>query len=210
MKKVKNDPGELAMKNRNIQIIINMIIIILEIIGFILVIQEFGVKTLEYYTEDSNFLLLVSSIIILIYLLIDRKLPSRLNILRYASIVSTTLTFIIVITLLSWTTDWGLHYLLFEGSMLYHHTLCPLIALASFILLEKYDDLNVLHGLIFTMIYAVIMIALNVLKIVEGPYPFLLVYNQPIIVSVLWTIIILAITYAIAFILKKVNGKIII
>ena len=94
--------------------------------------------------------------------------------------------------------------------MLYHHTLCPLIALASFILIEKYDDLNVLHGLIFTIIYAIIMIALNVLKIVEGPYPFLLVYNQPVIVSVLWTIVILAITYAIAVILKKVNGKVII
>ena len=147
------------MKNRNIQIIINIILIILEIIGFILVIQEFGLKTLEYYTEDSNFLLLVSSIIILIYLLSDRKLPSWLNGLRYVSIVSTTLTFIVVVTVLSWTTDWGLHYLLFEGSMLYHHTLCPLMALASFILLEKYDGLNVLHGLTFTIIYAIIMIS---------------------------------------------------
>ena len=198
------------MKNRNIQIIINIILIILEIIGFILVIQEFGLKTLEYYTEDSNFLLLVSSIIILIYLLSDRKLPSWLNGLRYVSIVSTTLTFIVVVTVLSWTTDWGLHYLLFEGSMLYHHTLCPLMALASFILLEKYDGLNVLHGLTFTIIYAIIMISLNVLKIVEGPYPVLLVYNQPVAVSILWTVIIFAATYAIAFILKKVNGKVII
>lgn len=198
------------MKNRNIQIIINIILIILEIIGFILVIQEFGLKTLEYYTEDSNFLLLVSSIIILIYLLSDRKLPSWLNGLRYVSIVSTTLTFIVVVTVLSWTTDWGLHYLLFEGSMLYHHTLCPLMALASFILLEKYDGLNVLHGLTFTIIYAIIMISLNVLKIVEGPYPFLLAYNQPVAVSILWTVIIFAATYAIAFILKKVNGKVII
>lgn len=198
------------MKNRNIQIIINIILIILEIIGFILVIQEFGLKTLEYYTEDSNFLLLVSSIIILIYLLSDRKLPSWLNGLRYVSIVSTTLTFIVVVTVLSWTTDWGLHYLLFEGSMLYHHTLCPLMALASFILLEKYDGLNVLHGLTFTIIYAIIMISLNVLKIVEGPYPFLLVHNQPVAVSILWTVIIFAATYAIAFILKKVNGKVII
>ena len=185
-------------------------LIILEIIGFILVIQEFGVKTLQYFTEDSNFLLLISSIIIIPYLLSDRQLPSWFNSMRYVSVVSTTLTFIIVVTVLSWTTDWGLHYLLFEGSMLYHHTLCPLIALASFIIIEKYDDLNVMHGLIFTILYAIVMIALNVLKIVEGPYPFLLVYNQPIAVSVLWTVVILAITYAIAFILKKVNGKVII
>lgn len=54
------------------------------------------------------------------------------------------------------------------------------------------------------------MIVLNVLKIVEGPYPFLLVYKQPVVHSILWTVVILAITYAIALILKKVNGKVII
>ena len=54
------------------------------------------------------------------------------------------------------------------------------------------------------------MIVLNVLKIVEGPYPFLLVYKQPIFHSIIWTILILAMTYAIALILKKVNGKVII
>lgn len=198
------------MKKRNIQIIINLMLIILEIIGFMLVIHEFGAKTFEYYTEDSNFLLLISSIIIIPYLLSDRQLPSWFNSMRYVSVVSTTLTFIIVVTVLSWTTDWGLHYLLFEGSMLYHHTLCPLIALSSFIIIEKYDDLNVMHGLVFTITYALAMIALNVLKIVEGPYPFLLVHNQPIVVSVLWTVVILAIAYAIALILKKVNGKVII
>jgi len=53
-------------------------------------------------------------------------------------------------------------------------------------------------------------IILNVLKIVEGPYPFLRVYEQPILHSIIWTILILAITYAIALILKKVNGKVII
>jgi len=77
-------------------------------------------------------------------------------------------------------------------------------------LIEKYDDLNVIHGLYFTIIYAIIMIVLNILKIVEGPYPFLLIYNQPVIHSVIWTMVILAITYAIALILKKVNGKVII
>ena len=77
-------------------------------------------------------------------------------------------------------------------------------------LIEKYDELNVIHGLYFTMIYAIIIIALNIIKIVEGPYPFLLIYNQPVVHSVIWTIVILAITYAIALILKKVNGKVII
>ena len=197
------------MNSRNIYLAMNLAIVIFEIIGFILVFQELGIASLEYYTEDSNLLLLISSSIFLAFLLKSKELPSWFKPLRFAAIVSTTLTLIIVLTVLSWTTDLGLYHLLFGGSMLYHHTLCPVLAIISF-LIEKYDELNVIHGLCFTIIYAIIMIILNVLKIVEGPYPFLLVYNQPVIHSILWTIVILAITYAIALILKKVNGKVII
>lgn len=198
------------MNTRKLQIIINILIIILEIIGFILVINMIGVKSLEYYTEDSNFLLLLSSILFLVYLSLNKEFPSWLKTFRFIAIVSTTLTFIVVITVLSWTTDMGLYYLLFGDSMLYHHTLCPILAMISFIFIEKYDNLNALHGLLFTLVYGLIMLPMNILKIVEGPYPFLMVYNQPILQSILWIVIIYAITYAIALILKKGNEKVII
>ncbi len=202
----KND----KMNSKNITIIINLMIVILEIIGFILVFNELGITSLEYYTEDSNLLLLISSIIFLIYISKNDELPEWFKSFRFIAVVSTTLTLIIVLTVLSWTTDLGLYHLLFNGSMLYHHTLCPLLAIISFSLLERYETLNTIKGLYFTLIYAAIMIVLNVLKIVEGPYPFLLVYKQPVVHSILWTVVILAITYAIALILKKVNGKVII
>ncbi|MBQ7927940.1 MAG: hypothetical protein IJ287_04270 [Methanobrevibacter sp.] len=198
------------MNSKNINIIINLVIAILEIIGFILVFSELGITSFEYYTEDSNLLLLISSIIFLIYISKNKELPKWFESFRFIAVVSTTLTLIIVLTVLSWTTDLGLYHLLFNGSMLYHHTLCPVLAILSFVLLEKYETINTVKGLYFTIIYAVIMIILNVLKIVEGPYPFLMVYKQPIFHSILWTVVILAITYAIALILKKVNEKVII
>lgn len=198
------------MNSRNINLTVNILIVILEMIGFILVFRELGIASLEYYTEDSNLLLLASSIIFIIFLSKNGELPRWFKSFRFVAVVSTTLTLIIVLTVLSWTTDLGLHHLLFNGSMLYHHTLCPVLAILSFAFVEKYDNLNAVKGLYFTLIYAAVMIALNVLKIVEGPYPFLLIYKQPVLHSVLWTVIILAITYAIALILKKVNGKVII
>lgn len=198
------------MNSRNINIIINSLIVILEIIGFILVFNELGITSLEYYTEDSNLLLLMSSIIFLIYILKNKELPAWFESFRFVAVVSTTLTLIIVLTVLSWTTDLGLYHLLFNGSMLYHHTLCPLLAILSFALFENYNTLKAIKGLYFTIIYAAILIVLNILKIVEGPYPFLLVYKQPIFHSILWTVIILAITCAIALILKKINEKVII
>lgn len=198
------------MKNKNILLIVNLAIVILEIIGFILVFNELGINSFEYYTEDSNLLLLISSVIFLAYALLNKELPSWFKTLRYVAIVSTTLTLVIVLTVLSWTTDWGLYNLLFYGSMLYHHTLCPLLALVSFIAIEKYDGLNSLSGLIFTVVYAIIVIPLNILEIVIGPYPFLMVNTQPVLETVFWTVTILLITYAIAFVLKKGNEKVII
>ena len=200
----------MKITHKNINIIINLLIIILEIIGFVLVFKEMGITSLEYYTEDSNLLLLLSSIIILIHISKNKELPLWFKSFRYIAIVSTTLTLIIVLTVLSWTTDFGLYYLLFHESMLYHHTLCPVLAILSFVFVERYDNLHTIHGLYFTVVYGIIMIILNALKIVEGPYPFLLVHNQPIIHSIIWTALIFAITYAIALILKKINGKVII
>ncbi|MEE0940018.1 hypothetical protein [Methanobrevibacter sp.] len=200
----------MKITHKNFNIIINLLIVILEIIGFVLVFKELGITSLEYYTEDSNLLLLLSSIIILIYISKNKELPLWFKSFRYIAIVSTTLTLIIVLTVLSWTTDFGLYYLLFHESMLYHHTLCPVLAILSFVFVERYDNLHTIHGLYFTVVYGIIMIILNALKIVEGPYPFLLVHNQPIIHSIIWTALIFAITYAIALILKKINGKVII
>ena len=196
--------------HKNINILINLLIIILEIMGFVLVFKEMGITSLEYYTEDSNLLLLLSSIIILIQISKNNEIPSWFKSFRYIAIVSTTLTLIIVLTVLSWTTELGLYHLLFHESMLYHHTLCPVLAILSFVFVERYDNLHTIHGLYFTVVYGIIMIILNALKIVEGPYPFLLVHNQPIIHSIIWTVLIFAITYAISSILKKVNGKVII
>ena len=200
----------MKITHKNINITINLLMVILEIIGFVLVFKELGIASLEYYTEDSNLLLMISSIILLIYISKNKEQPSWFKSFRYIAIVSTTLTLIIVLTVLTWTTDLGLYYLLFHESMLYHHTLCPVLAVLSFIFVERYDNLQTIHGIYFTAIYGIIMISLNALKIVEGPYPFLLVHNQPIIHSIIWTVLIFAITYVIALILKKVNGKVII
>ena len=196
------------MDNKNVQILINILIIILEITGFILLVKEEGFIDISYYTEDSNIILLFSSILILIYLIQDKELPSWLKSFRFLAVVSVTTTFIIVLTVLSWSTDQGLYHLLFFNHLLYLHTLCPLLAIMSFIFIEKYDDLNVIHGIYFTIFYAVVLIILNILKIVDGPYPFLRVYDQSILESVVWIIVIVGVSYLIAAILKKVNEKV--
>ena len=63
------------MKKRKVAIILNVLIIIFEIIGFIITYNNNHRIAIEYYTEDSNILALITSIIFLIYLLFNKKIP---------------------------------------------------------------------------------------------------------------------------------------
>ena len=64
------------MDRRNILIIVNLAIVILEIIGFALVFKELGTDAFIYYTEDSNLILLISSLVFLAYAFLKKDLPS--------------------------------------------------------------------------------------------------------------------------------------
>ena len=99
-------------------------------------------------------------------------------------------------------------YLLFSNELLYHHLLCPLLCIISFIFFDKVETYKIFDNVIATSVtifYGIILITLNILKILEGPYPFLKVYNQPIYISIFWIILILGITYIIALVLRKIR-----
>ena len=96
-----------------------------------------------------------------------------------------------------------------DGSMKYHHLLCPILALVSYIFYEKHEikPKDNLKSLIFTIVYSVVLVTLNVLKVVDGPYPFLQVYKQPIWYSLLMSVIILFGAIAFSYILVILNKK---
>lgn len=192
-----------------IALALNIVIVILEIIGFALAVPSLKLNTLIFYTEDSNFLALISSVLFSYYIISGKDMPDWLSILKYISTLSVTVTFFVVVFVLSWMTPDGLVNLLISESMLYHHTLCPILAIITFVFFEKYwfGKKDIIKALYFTFIYAVIMIGLNILKIVDGPYPFLRVSFQPVWSSVMWIIIIIGFAYVLAAILKGLNEK---
>lgn len=198
------------MNKKKIKIFLNFAIIIFEIIGFTLAIDNFGYRFIEYYTQDSNLMVLATSILYLIYTINDKKIPALIQWLKYTSVVSITITFVVVVTILSWTMEGGIIAMLFKNSMLFHHTICPLLTIISFIFFEDYDFRSykdTFRTVYFTIIYAIILIILNILRIVEGPYPFLMVYNQSIFMSILWFVLIIGGTFVIAALLKNINKK---
>ena len=133
---------------------------------------------------------------------------------KYMATCAIALTFLVVIFVLIPLA--GLNSAvdkLFTEAKLYHHFLCPLIACLSFVILEKQPELrfkDTLYALIPTAVYAVIMTILNILRAVEGPYPFFKVYEQSVFISCVWFVVILGAAYGIAvgvYFLNKVKKR---
>lgn len=177
--------------------IIPILLIILELIGTSMSLSH-GMTSLIYYTVDSNILNLISCICFVFFS--EKQWAKNL---RYVATCCLTLTFLIVVFVLC-PMEHSMK-LLYQGEQLYHHLLCPILSFVSFCFIEKPKDIKVSYALLPTLIYAVIMIFGNIINVVEGPYPFLMVHNQPIWASCLWTVVILGICLGIAKVVKRIS-----
>ena len=159
---------------------LNIIVLILETIGLSISIRKRRFKVFFYYTQLSNIVTFFAS---LLYILSPQSPASAA--MRYLSTVMLTMTFLITLFVLV-PMGGGFRKLMLEDNGLYHHTLCPLISVFSYIVCELHSGMWILPVAV-TFIYGIIMLFLNVMKAVDGPYPFFRVYNQSVIASVLWT-----------------------
>lgn len=187
-------------------LIINLIVSLLEIWANWYSFHSMGLRSFEMYTIDSNILAMIFSIAYVICYF-RNKIPSWLCYGKYLVVLHLTVTFLIVITVLGPTMG-GYEKMLLEGNMWVHHLLAPILLFISFIFFEK--DIILKQSfkkliVIPTCIYAIFLIILNLLYLVDGPYPFLHVYEQPWWLSLLWGIIILGGSYLLSCILFKLK-----
>ena len=167
-----------------------------------------------FYTEQSNmFAAVVCGMVALAQLVCiftGGEVPRWLHTLKYIATCCLTMTFFTVVFVLApMNGPGGLYMLLCTSSMLYHHLLNPLAAFVSFLFLERRPLLPrsaVKWALAPTVLYGGILLWLNVQRVVEGPYPFLMVYQQSVQATVLWSVAILLTNYFYAWLLWKLNG----
>lgn len=195
---------------------VNLLIVVLEIIGMVISLARMGVGLLQFYTQDSNLIAMAACLALavqqLLYLRGRRGAPARWALVfKYVAVSLLMVTFLVVVFVLAPSFGKsGYSVMLFDGAMLYHHTLCPLLALLSFLLFERQGILvrrDALTALIPTALYALVTLTLNLLRVMDGPYPFLKVYEQPIYMSIVWFIVILGGAYAIARLIRWVHNK---
>lgn len=193
---------------KKIALTLNLLIIIFELIGFILTYTSNGRIAIEYYTEDSNIIALITSTLFVIYLLLNKKIPYYLKLLKYISTITLTVTFLVVIFILAPMYNFNYNYLLFSNELLFHHLLCPLLSIISFIFFDQLESYTVIDNILSTLVtifYGIIIIILNIIKIVDGPYPFLKIYNQPLLITLIWAFLIIGMSYIIALIIRKLK-----
>ena len=103
-----------------------------------------------------------------------------------------------------------------EDSNIFAAAVCTLVALWQLrciftggALLEREPHLprsDVRWALLPTLAYAAVILPLNILRVIVGPYPFFEVYHQPVYVSVLWAVGLLGVNYLYAWLLWRLGG----
>lgn len=188
-------------------LMVNIFLIMGETTGFVLRIIIQNDPGFAFYTMDSNLLSLIASVIFVYYFMRGRKLPHWASVLKFTSVIALMVTFIVVLTVLSPGMENGYVTMMFSGQMLFTHTVCPVLATLSFLLLERHHlvSKDVMWATMYTVIYAIILVIMNLARVIEGPYPFLMVYNQSIMETIGWTVTILGGAIGLAFLLKNMR-----
>ena len=208
-------------KRKTVELLVaNAILLAMEIVALVLSIFEHGVELFKFYTQLSNIFALCASAITVVVCVLslakNASLPKWLNMINYMASCCLSVTFTVVVTVLApgAAGEYGLWemyvYLLFSGSMLFTHTLCPLVCMFSFVFLQPKANVgikNTLCAFIPTVSYAVVALLLNLLKVMEGPYDFLLVYKNPWYVSVVAGVVLLSLAFGLAWLLGFGNKK---
>ncbi|MDO5106637.1 MAG: hypothetical protein Q4D39_00030 [Coriobacteriaceae bacterium] len=169
-------------------IVANILAIIFGLAGFRLSISR-GWAVFAFYTQISNLIALLSSAALIAF-------GASAAWFRYLGACMLAMTLAVTLFVLV-PMGGGFERLMLSGVGLYHHTLCPLISIASYVLLEPHAHTWAIP-VIVTTVYGLTMLYLNAKEVFDGPYPFFRVNKQGKVATVLWTAALIALISAIS------------
>lgn len=195
-------------KNNKLALGSNILLIVLAGLGLYFSIVD--KNAFLYYSDNAGMFALSSSIIYVIVVL-TKKEPNFLSLaLRY---VSTTCLVLTLVGTFYVATTTGENYLdsFIKGSHLFNNLLCPIVSFVSFTMFEGDRRLNkkktIWYALIPTVIYGIIMLVCNVSNTFTGPYPFMMINDNPVYVTMIVVIVTIVLNYVIGRFLLLSNQK---
>ena len=195
-------------KNNKLALGSNILLIVLAGLGLYFSIVD--KNAFLYYSDNAGMFALSSSIIYVIVVL-TKKEPNFLSLaLRY---VSTTCLVLTLVGTFYVATTTGENYLdsFIKGSHLFNNLLCPIVSFVSFTMFEGDRRLNkkktIWYALIPTVIYGIIMLVCNVTNTFTGPYPFMMINDNPVYITVIVFVVTIILNYVIGRFLLLSNQK---
>ena len=195
-------------------IIINLFIFVTEVVIVITNLPHRGGSALVYYTTLSNLMGMAAAFVFLWSAFSGfRALNKTRILLRFYATCMLSFTLIVVFcVLIPMAIHAGIDpiFLLTEDTALLHHVINPVLSFISFIFLEKNMALKKAQPFIMlclTLCYAFIMLFFNIIKWVDGPYPFFQVYQYPAWMIVIWFAVLFGVSYLINFLIYLFRSK---
>ncbi|MCR5794061.1 MAG: hypothetical protein K6G61_01765 [Solobacterium sp.] len=181
--------------------IVLAVIIACEIWGITSVEKNKLLVSMIYYTQESNAAALVSA-----FLLLVCGPQEWIVWLRYLSVCMLVMTCLVtVFILLPILKD--SYILLWSRTGFFLHLVCPFLNTVSYIFLEKHAaGAAVFLPPAVTLLYGGIMLYMNYIHKVDGPYPFLRIYDQSKTATVIWVLVLLVGMGAIASVVQIIAG----
>lgn len=201
---------------RVLSIVLNLAVVLMEPVAIRMSWEAVGNQTFTFYTENSNVFSAVVCLLVVLAqlrgLVTGRPLPRWVKTLKFIAACCLTMTFLTVVLVLApyYPEQGGVVFLLTESSMLYHHLLNPLCVFVSFVFLERDPKLParcIPLALVPTVLYGSVALWANIRRLIVGPYPFLMVYEQTLAQSVLWCAVILAMNLFCAWLVWRLGGN---
>ena len=201
---------------RVLSIVLNLAVVLMEPVAIRMSWEAVGSQTFTFYTENSNVFSAVICLLVVLAqlrgLVTGRPLPRWVKTLKFIAVCCLTMTFLTVVLVLApyYPEQGGVVFLLTESSMLYHHLLNPLCVFVSFVFLERDPKLParcIPLALVPTVLYGSVALWANIRRLIVGPYPFLMVYEQTPAQSVLWCAVILAMNLFCAWLVWRLGGN---
>ena len=194
--------------SRRPTIVVNSILVVLELIALVHDCTVFGTGLFKWYTIDSNVLQLIISAFVLYYCLKDREIPGEVTLWHFISAVGLTVTFLIAAFVLA--PEGGIRYYFIENVAPINHLIAPALSVISLLFLEKTEKQPlgiVLWPAAATLFYGVVCLILKFVHLLDGPYFFLQVHEQPAGVIVMWFAIIALLCLGLAFLYYKIKWR---
>ena len=195
-------------KNNKLALGSNILLIVLAGLGLYFSIVD---KNAFLYYSDNAGMFALSSSIIYVIIVLAKKEPNFLCLaLRY---VSTTCLVLTLVGTFYVATTTGENYLdsFIKGSHLFNNLLCPIVSFVSFTMFEGDRRLNkkktIWYALIPTVIYGIIMLVCNVTNTFTGPYPFMMINDNPVYITVIVFVVTIILNYVIGRFLLLSNQK---